>query len=1062
MSSRMATWWRWIWRGFLWLLGLVLIVVCIAGIYFSTHAGLKSILSIANNVLPGTLTYQRVQGTITSPIVLTDLHYQDGEQSISIAHLDFSWRLGKLLVGKLDFKSLMANHITIINPPTPTPSHHEDSDSSAFQLPVKLSIKKGELADIRYGTSAKALHTQIHSIALQGHFSNDNLNGNINILASKPYAVQTNVTLTGKLAHFSYDANAKNPDFNLHLDGQGSPHAATVNIKESDLFGGRLKGHVKADWKNELTWQADLHGKQLRLKRLYHKLPRLLDIDLKTQGKKQPHWIFTFNTLIKAPNTFVHINASHDQQWHAKWDIASSNLGLLYSDLQGKIKTQGQLEGRWPNLQTTGTLLAQQLQVADKAVRYASGDWKISLNPTLPAHIQLAFTDIAAFGQTINHIKLNANGTLANHQLSAQLINAYGKLTLAANGHWNEPQWQGQLTQLRIQSDKINNWNLVRSTAVTVSPTAANINPLCVNSSAHGQVCLQGNWSDSAAWKMKLHASKIDLGKIISVRIPTTTVKSTTSLNATIQGNGNTLQPSQATLSFSPGRMSYYYAGIKRTQTFQGGDWKWQYTPKTGLTSHLQLSVDNRDRLAAKLDIPGLFKNNQPISEQPITGSVTSHLSNLKWIAGYIPNVEPKGTLSVHMKIAGTVGEPQITGNTTLNGQVELTLLGIRLTQFTSKLTVANKKLDFHISALSKGKPITMTGFTDLNAKTFLAEFNIKGQDILIINNSEYRITMSPDIHIHFKKKHIKITGEVGIPKAYLAPQDLTVVTTLPDNHVVFIGIPDTTQPESIWKMSAALKINLGDNVEVDAKGLTALLTGSFEVTKTPKTDWLGDGTIVVNNGLFQAYGKSLTIGDGSSVSFARSPLSNPHLNITAIKTFNLANQPDIPVVSGKLIAGIHIQGTADEPKISLFSRPATLSQADILSMLILGHTAGSNSPGNVSMLLSAMDALNLGSTGIGGLASEIKQGLGLTEFGVQSETAVDAAGNPINQQTNFVIGRHLTPRIYVRFSKGIDADAQDEFQIRYLLGKNWYIQTATGGVNDDTGADIVYTFQTG
>src|SRR3990167_7462199 len=440
-----------IWRSLLALLSLIILCLIAFIIYLLTPAGLKTTLHYVNKQLPGQFSYQNVSGNILSPIDFTNLHYQDQQQIVTIQHLRIHWDLWKLFIGKLYFKSLNANDIVIINP--------SQTHKSKFTLPFTIEIKKSQFQNIFYGNAPHQLSTQFSSITLSGLFSDDKLNAKLNLKIKKPYTVQTQFTLSGRMNQYQFKAITQNSDFTLQSIGSGTSHSIQIHILESDLLGGSLKGTVALQWQPQIPWQANLQGKQLSLKKIAHKLPQLLDINLVTHGKQQQQkWIFDFKTQIKAPYTVVNITASHNQQWQAQWNIHSSDLGLLYSELQGKITSQGQLIGTWPRLKTNGIIHASQIRFQQNAIEKIQGNWRITRNPTQLAYINLELKHISAFGQSIKNIIVNAQGTLTKHQLMLSLINEYGKFTVAAHGSWDQPktQWQGQIDQIQVQSNKIN------------------------------------------------------------------------------------------------------------------------------------------------------------------------------------------------------------------------------------------------------------------------------------------------------------------------------------------------------------------------------------------------------------------------------------------------------------------------------------------------------------------------------------------------------------------------------------------------------------------------------
>ncbi len=124
------------------------------------------------------------------------------------------------------------------------------------------------------------------------------------------------------------------------------------------------------------------------------------------------------------------------------------------------------------------------------------------------------------------------------------------------------------------------------------------------------------------------------------------------------------------------------------------------------------------------------------------------------------------------------------------------------------------------------------------------------------------------------------------------------------------------------------------------------------------------------------------------------------------IKTSPIVHQLGGPTI----MVGLDVEGTLHHPKVTLYSSDPNLTQADILSFLIFGHSANANTPTNVNLLVNAVDTLNIGGgkTSAGGVVDQITQGLGLTELGIESQTTIAALGGPT--QSAFVVGRLSFP----------------------------------------------------
>ena len=154
---------------------------------------------------------------------------------------------------------------------------------------------------------------------------------------------------------------------------------------------------------------------------------------------------------------------------------------------------------------------------------------------------------------------------------------------------------------------------------------------------------------------------------------------------------------------------------------------------------------------------------------------------------------------------------------------------------------------------------------------------------------------------------------------------------------------------------------------------------------------------------------------------------------------------------------------------LGLFSIPANLSKADILSYLILGHlstnpNATNPSQQNANSTTNIFDTLRLSETGLansgsGGLSNTIQSKLGLSELGIETNSTRDVAGNQLSQQNYFVLGKYLSPKLYLRYSQGL-VDSDDLIQLRYFITPRWIIQTQLDSLDNSNGIDILYSIE--
>jgi translocation and assembly module TamB len=199
--------------------------------------------------------------------------------------------------------------------------------------------------------------------------------------------------------------------------------------------------------------------------------------------------------------------------------------------------------------------------------------------------------------------------------------------------------------------------------------------------------------------------------------------------------------------------------------------------------------------------------------------------------------------------------------------------------------------------------------------------------------------------------------------------------------------------------------------------------------------------------------------------------LDNPGINLRAQKQVDTSSltptganawaDPNNTVLEnvgsrGAMTVGVEVTGKLTAPKIQLFSNPAILSQADILSMLVLGRPANQASKAGAQLLLAAISSMNLGtSNNTAQLLEQLKQNLGF-DFTVQSNSSYNAATNQISNTNALVVSKSLSKKINVAYNVGLTQTDPNVLTVSYLLNSFFSIQVSSS--DTENGIDFIYT----
>ncbi|MDM8563177.1 translocation/assembly module TamB domain-containing protein, partial [Candidatus Marithioploca araucensis] len=403
-----------------------------------------------------------------------------------------------------------------------------------------------------------------------------------------------------------------------------------------------------------------------------------------------------------------------------------------------------------------------------------------------------------------------------------------------------------------------------------------------------------------------------------------------------------------------------------------------------------------------------------------------------------------QGEINMDMKLGGTMETPQMQGQIRVqNVATDLPKFGLEIKALNMKILAEKEEFTLQGSLKSgKGKlnlkgTAKLLSTTDLNWK---ANLNIAGKNFKVIDTADAWGIASPNINVKAVPDLVDVRGKITIPELAITPSKATSEAVTSSKDVVIVN-PIEPEPEEkkgsqAIAISSHVTIILGDKVTFDGAGFTSRFGGKVIASNKPGKITVGNGELYIIKGRYNAYGQNLKI-DRGRVFFSGGPIENPGLDIEAYRRIKRKGDDNV-------IAGVHIQGTAQSPKIVLYSKPP-FDETNILSYIVLGKPAADASKGEGDILLNAAAALPLkyGDK----LTKKMGKDLGL-EAGISTEDGIEQAA--------FVLGKYLSPGLYVSYGIGL-FDGKNVLRMRYELTKRLMLETETG---TESGVDLRYTLE--
>ena len=521
-------------------------------------------------------------------------------------------------------------------------------------------------------------------------------------------------------------------------------------------------------------------------------------------------------------------------------------------------------------------------------------------------------------------------------------------------------------------------------------------------------------------------------------------------------------------LTINPGHYQMPEKSMLSALAFTGGVLNVVMDSKK-LSGNGYLAIDDNKKLNLKFALLQFDLSKGVSDKQAVSANLALTISSLDFLQELTPEIKhPHGSLTASINATGTLAHVMINSNLFLNkGSVGLPKLGLDLHDMNLKVLGKGDHWEATGSLSSANQAIKLQGQGPLSSE-LSGELSLQGANFPIINTKEYQIHLSPQLNIKFTPANVNVSGKIMIPFAQIKPQTFSNSLAVSED-IVFKNAKEKTTPAS-FNMNMDIAVEMGEEVELTAKGLHATLAGMVHLKQIPQGPVTAAGELSVKKGEYKAYGQDLLIEHGQLI-FAGGRLDNPGINLRASKNietssstlsgsnqlfdFNTSNLQNTNL-GDSISVGVEVGSRLSNPKITLFSNPAILSQADILSMLVLGRPASQANKAGAQLLLTALTSMDFGS-GTNGtqMLEQLKKSLGV-DFNLQTNSVYNQSTNQVTDSTGLVVGKSLSKRIYLSYNVGLSQDDPNVLTMKYLLNKFLSIQVTSS--TSGNGVDFFYT----
>lgn len=852
------------------------------------------------------------------------------------------------------------------------------------------------------------------------------------------------------------------PKGKWQIVGQGNTKQFQFKELQGDILKGKIGLIGQLTWQPKISWQLALTGDKINPGVQWSDIPGQLAIDVTTEGERSQNGQIIAEVNIKqivgklrqyplSINGIANVKGDKyqlkqflllsgknrlqatghmDKQIAVDWQIDAPQLTSLLPDLSGSLSSKGSVKGALTTPRIMAHVNGNKLHFQDSYLDDLTADINANLQNLKELAINIVATDFKQGNTQVEQVTVKTQGTL--HTLTAILPKNKLLLQLRGEIDLKKQKWQGLLQQLAIESKQYGEWQLQNPSTLSLTSNHVQLAKSCLQGPSNMAVCTALDWQaqGNTVVHANLQAIPLELAnQFLSPQLAVTgELTGNISANLAKQGQLTT----HVNMDVTPGTITTNIS--EEVHQHQGGQLRVDVT-ESGLVADLRLSALQNSGLTGHVVMPQ-FTKIPMTGNQPIRGEISLHFNDLDILPTIVPQAEnTQGAVSLVAQMNGDLQQPNLQGKLNVKElSAYLPDLGMEIKNFNLALENAGEdSVLLQASGLLGEGQLQIQGKANgLTTQHWNAAISIKGDKLTVVDMPTVWASASPDLQIHILPNAIDVKGDLLIPEANITPPDISNTVTESKDVVIINSQKPVTQSTSSWKISSAVHVVLGDKIYLEVADFKSRLAGDLSVSNQPNKPTVANGELLIVDGTYKAYGQDLKIEKGRVI-FAGGPVENPALDIKATRKIN------------DVTAGVHIQGTATAPELSLFSQP-TLDQTNILSYIVLGRPASQATQGDGNALAAAAAALPLKEGDK--IAKQLGDDFNLDEVSLGSEGNVE--------ETALTVGKYLSPKLYISYGIGL-FDASNILKMRYQLSKSWFLETETG---KQSGVDLRYILE--
>lgn len=893
--------------------------------------------------------------------------------------------------------------------------------------------------------------------------------------------------LSGDLLNYQLDASTALsgmglPKGNIALKGQGELTQFNLERLNLNALDGSANLNGKLDWRDGIEWQSQLVLDNIHTKSILPEWAAVLSGKFDStgyagRGENGQEWAVAVSDMDMNGNLFQknlqlkgNLTANHETLLNVPQasliygenviglkgvlgeksdfiaDINAPNLKGLVPNLTAGVKGNVKLQGEITKPVLDLDLVANNVAYQDLKLQHLTAKGSVTTDQMIKGDIELTLRQFQQGDIRIESANVTAVGSEQQHRLTLKSKGDPVGADLQISGKFDRSQqkWQGELSHVAIQTP-VGEWKNDKAVQISYNnqQIQADISAHCWRNPKLA-VCFPQSFKAGKEGKIPFDIKQLDLA------IANEFLDKDSQLSGLVNLKGDaawfTSKAPQVNVELNSDRIQF-------VQKMDNRKFPITLTPvkvvanlaENNLKLKTDIKLENNGTINSDLQLKDIAKS------RALSGNLNINNLNLDVIKPLLSSEDKvAGEIDARLTLGGTALSPLLYGNLNLSGlKAKSAIMPFDVTggELTLNFNGASSTLKGNVQ--TKESNLLLEG--DANWKKLDAwhtRVSAKAERFRVDIPNIAKVDVSPNIEVKATPKALNLTGNVDIPWARIAVEELpeSAVSVSADEVIMDLSVKQTIANKLALKnipkqqqgmaINADISVNIGDDVKLDAYGLKTGLYGKLKVRQGSKGLGLY-GQVNLKNGTFASFGQDLVVRKGL-ISFTGLP-SQPTLDIEAIRNPEAIEDPSV-------VAGVKVTGIADNPDVKLFSNPP-MAQDQILSYILTGRPLeGGGDSSSSNSIAAALVGLSLSK------GSKIVGGVGST-FGI-TDLNVTTAG--IGDNTKVVVTGSLTPKFKVKYGVGLFAPLT-ELTLRYRLAPSLYLQWVSS-INQ--AVDLLYRFE--